>query len=91
MPKRRPKSRRHLKNHTYIRAAQRLGICLDAEQQAAIVADIQANKGEFVEKQSRNRTIWKIVFNSQIIGVVYDKRFKSLVTIIPKTDPIYSS
>ena len=91
MGKRKRKEAKHLKTHTYVRAAQRFGICLDEEKQSSIVADIQNGRGEFVERQSRYKTVWKVKFEGKILGVVYDRRFKSLVTIIPQTDSMYLS
>lgn len=83
MAKRKAKKARDLRTHAYVRAAQRLGICLDAEEQTAIVQDIQANRCQFVERQSRHKTVWNITFKEQSFNVVYDSRFKSLVTILP--------
>lgn len=85
MPKRKPKKAKNLKTHTYVRAAQRYGICLDDDQQGAIVEDIQNNKCQFIERQSRDKTVWDVVFEEHILRVVYDKRYKSLVTILPQT------
>lgn len=84
---RRKKSARDLRHHTYIQAAMRYELSLDEDQQAAIVDSIQNNECEFIERQSRYRTLWKVVIEDKPVGVVYDRRFKSLVTTIPPDDP----
>lgn len=84
---RRKKLARNLRHHTAVCAALRYEISLDEQKQSAIVESIQKNECEFVERQSRSRSLWKVVIEGKTVGVVYDRRFKALVTTIPPDDP----
>lgn len=84
---RRKKTAKQLKTHAYIRAAQRYHISLDEQQQDEIVDAIQQGECEFIERQSNNRTLFKVTLFGKVIGVVYDRRHKCLVTVIPPDDP----
>jgi len=81
------KTAKQLQTHAYVRAAQRYQISLDEQQQAEIVESIQCGECEFIERQSNNRTLWKTTVFGKVIGVVYDRKRKSLVTVIPPDDP----
>lgn len=84
---RRKKTARQLSSHAYVRAAQRYQISLDEQQQTEIVETIQRGECEFIERQSNNRTLWKVNAFGKVIGVVYDRKRKCLVTVIPPDDP----
>jgi len=71
------KTARQLASHSYVRAAQRYGICFDDVDQDIVVDKIQGGKCELIERQSRNRTIWRVQHKGVVLGVVYDKRLKS--------------
>ena len=81
------KTARQLATHTFVRAAQRYKICLDKDEQERIVEAIQGGECELIERQSKTRTIWRVTVADKVIGVVYDKPRKSLVTVIPPDDP----
>jgi hypothetical protein len=81
------KTARQLATHAYVRAAQRYGICLDENDQLEIVRTIQSGEGEFVERQSSNRTLWRVTVSGTVLGIVYDRRLKAIATVIPPDDP----
>jgi len=81
------KTARQLTSHAYVRAAQRYDVSLDEQQQAEIVESIQCGECVFIERQSHNRTLWRVTVSDRVIGVVYDRKRKCLVTVIPPDDP----
>ncbi len=85
--KTKPKTSADLERHAYVRAAQRYGICLDEKDHQRIVERIQEGQCELIERQSLNRTIWRVTHEGIVMGVVYDKRHKALATVIPPDDP----
>jgi hypothetical protein len=87
MVRRKKKTPRDLARHACVRAAQRYGIYLDDDAHQRIVEQIQAGQCELIERQSLNRTIWRVTHEGIVMGVVYDKRHKALATLIPPDDP----
>jgi hypothetical protein len=87
--KRQKKTAKQLTTHAYVRAAQRYDISLDEQHQAEIVSSIQRGECELIERQSNNRTLWRVIVSETgvIVGVVYDRKRKSLVTVISPDDP----
>jgi len=81
------KSARQLATHAFVRAAQRYDVYLDEDEQTRIVEEIQSGECEFIERQSKTRTLWRVTVSGRELGVVYDKPRKSLVTVIPSDDP----
>jgi hypothetical protein len=90
--KRTPKTAKILRNHSSVRAAQRYKIYLDEERRAHILALIHAgcvtDECRAIEKQSNNRTLFRVIIEGQVCGVVYDAKRKELVTFIPPESPI---
>lgn len=48
---------------------------------------IQSGECDLIERQSLNRTIWRVMYKDIVMGVVYDKRLKAIATLIPPDDP----
>jgi hypothetical protein len=90
--RRTPKTQKILHNHSSVRAAQRYGIYLDDERRAHILALIQSGcvteECQAIEKQSNSRTLFRVIIDGQVCGVVYDTKRHELVTFIPSECPI---
>jgi hypothetical protein len=89
--KRTPKTAKILHNHSSIRAAQRYELYLDEERRKIILGMIEAgavtDECRAIEKQSCSRTLFRVVIDDIVCGVVYDKKRHELVTFIPSDDP----
>lgn len=90
--KRTPKTAEILRNHSSVRAAQRYEMYLDEERRTRILALIQSgavtDECRAIEKQSNSRTLFRVVIDGQVCGVVYDTKRHELVTFIPPESPI---
>lgn len=89
--KRKPKTAAVLKNHSSVRAAQCYGLYLDDERREKILGMISAgavtDECRAIEKQSLTRTLFRVIIDGQVCGVVYDKKRHEIVTFLPATDP----
>jgi hypothetical protein len=69
--------------HAKRRLQQRYGIHATDKLQRHLINIIRTTSGKFaVEKQSLTRTLYKIPYNDIHIFTVYDKKHKSLVTVL---------
>jgi len=86
-----PKTAKILRNHSSVRAAQRYELYLDDERRARILRMIEAgavtDECRAIEKQSWARTLFRVIIDDKVCGVVYDKRRHEIVTFIPADDP----
>lgn len=73
--------------HAKRRALERYGISLNRKRYREIVADIQAGRGEFIERRSHRISVWKVKIAGELVRVVYDKIRKTIVTVLPREDP----
>jgi len=89
--KRTPKTAKILHNHSSIRAAQRYELYLDEERRKEILRMISSgavtDNCRAIERQSLSRTLFRVVIDGVVCGVVYDKKRHELVTFIPADDP----
>jgi len=84
--KTKPKSTDVLYWHTYSRIRARYGIILTQELYQKFCSAIKRQKpdAKFLFKQSCSRSIWTINFAEQVIPVVYDRKRRCIVTVLPK-------
>ena len=69
--------------HAINRAEERYGIALNRHKRRSIIEQIHAENHSLIEKQSNSRSVHRVCVDGQYICVVYCKRNKSLVTILP--------
>lgn len=62
------------KSHARGRYEERFGQELTHEEYADAVAQIQNNKGWFLEKQSNRVTVWCVMVNGEDAVAIYDKK-----------------
>ena len=65
-----------------MRAKERLGMDVNKEIRQSLIAKIQNNKLEFVERQSVRITVWRTILNGINVRLVYDKNRKTIVTVL---------
>jgi hypothetical protein len=70
--------------HAKSRFKERLGLDITTAQIDAMVKTIQMGYAKFVERQSARVSKWEMTFNDRPYYVIYDKRTKSIVTILFK-------
>jgi hypothetical protein len=89
--KKTPKTQKILQNHSSVRASQRYGLYLDEERRKEILRMISSgavtDNCRAIERQSLSRTLFRVVIDGVVCGVVYDKKRHELVTFIPADDP----
>lgn len=76
--------------HARKRAKQRVGVDLGPVRTQQIIDDIQSAKGNFVGRQSKSRTVWRVDIEGTTRWVIYCRRTKTLVTVLdyePKINP----
>lgn len=71
--------------HAQRRFLQRKGVFVERRHLDEMGRLIRAGGGSFVKRQSRRITLWDIPWRGEIIRVVYDKRRKAIVTVLPDT------
>jgi hypothetical protein len=84
-PKRDSKLKR-IRQHAKRRARQRFSFELTAEQERAIVQDIQLGIAEFVERQSTRVTVWRVALANNVAKVCYDSHRKAIITCLYDDD-----
>ncbi len=72
-----------MREHSKRRASERYQVNLNGKDLRSIVKLIQANKGQFIERRSLDRSTWEVEYNEQVFRVVYSKRHKTIVTVLP--------
>ena len=78
------KEARHLKIHAQRRAHQRYDIWLSDNDFTLIRQMIENNQAEFVERQSCNRTAWRVTLHDVTFVAIYDKKRKMIATVLPQ-------
>ena len=68
--------------HAKKRAFQRFGMYLNTE---TLIKEIQENKLQFIESQSNRVTVWRKIDKEDELDIViiYDKKRKQVVTVMP--------
>ncbi len=78
-----PNNRFRMREHSKRRASERHQVSLNGKDLRNIVKLIQENRGKFIERRSLDRSTWEVKYNEQILRVVYSKRHKTIVTVLP--------
>lgn len=78
------KTPQKLNAHAKQRAEERYGLILNWDARHDIIDMIQTGKAEFVGRESRNRTLWRVQYQDQALNVVYDRARSTLCTLLPK-------
>lgn len=81
-PKRKDKTHR-MRQHSQERANERYGLDLSKRALNAISSTIRMKQATFISRVSPDRTIWDVSYNGQTLRVVYSKRHKAVVTVLP--------
>lgn len=68
--------------HARRRFECRFNVSLNSNQYIQLVNQIKKGKATFVSRQSNRVTKWDIVFEGQLIRVVYDKKTSAIVTAL---------
>lgn len=72
-----------MRQHARERALQRYGLELNREDLDNIVKLIQGHNGQFVERLTNDRKLWRVCYKGVWLNCVFSKRNKTLVTILP--------
>lgn len=85
------KKTRWMRNHAKRRALERYEIELNWQDLEAIRRMIQRSglhkeQIVFVERQTIDRTVWLVKYKEKKLKVVYSKRHKSIVTVLPNNE-----
>ncbi len=78
-----PNNRFRMREHSKRRALERHQVRLNGKDLRSIAQLIQTNKGKFLERRSLDRSTWQVEYNNQLLKVVYSKRHKTVVTVLP--------
>ena len=70
-------------SHVKYRSLERLGFEITTDTERRIVQQIQDGEAQHIEKQSSNRSLWRVQVNDHECDVVYDKKRSQLITILP--------
>lgn len=77
--------------HFSDRYKERIELNINDNQYTQIVNRIKKGKKgkvKFIRKQSNRVTIWEMMFEGELIKVVYDKKTKAAVTVMPLLNSI---
>lgn len=85
------KKTRWMRNHAKQRALERYNIDLNRQDLETIRLMIQRPELHkdhitFVERQTIDRTVWLVKYKEKQLKVVYSKRHKSIVTVLPNNE-----
>jgi hypothetical protein len=72
------------KRHAKRRAFERYALDLHQDAQASIVRAIQGGEARFLRRQSWRVTLWEVEHDGQRLPVVYDRKRKTIVTVLPE-------
>jgi len=82
--RRRNRKQRWMQQHSRQRAWERYGIDLDKSLRRRIIQDIQNGRSTPIKTQSNRVTHHSIEVEGKRVRVVYDKRRKDIVTVLPQ-------
>ena len=71
-------------NHVKQRFVERFGLSLSNEDLSSMIKSIQNQTAVFVHKKSHRVSIWQVPLSGRLFKVVYDKRTKTVVTVLPE-------
>lgn len=78
-----PSKKINQKYHAKYRAKERYGLTINKEKYQKLVEKIRSGKSISSEKQSNRITIHTLMFEDELVRVVYDKNRKTVVTFLP--------
>ena len=70
--------------HVKKRFLERFGVSLSNEDLNSMIEKIQGQTAVFIKKTSLRVTIWQVPLHGRLYEVVYDKRTKTIVTVLPE-------
>jgi predicted oxidoreductase (fatty acid repression mutant protein) len=70
--------------HIKQRFVERFGISLSNEDISSMISQIQKQTATFIRRQSHRVSIWQVPLQDRLFEVVYDKRTKTVVTVLPE-------
>ena len=73
--------------HATRRAYERYGLDLHRRDIDALVRMIQRGNGVCIGKSSNRVTLWELEYAGNRLPVVYDRKRKTIVTVLPDTKP----
>lgn len=83
------KTRAKLDQHIKQRAHERVGMNITKRDIKDTITTIKAGKAELVQ-DSTNRPVYRVELRGKTALVVYDKRRKALVTVLPRTHHLHN-
>jgi len=69
--------------HAQRRFLERTGLEVSKRELRGLSQAIRTERGRFVERQSLRVTVWDVPFEGRTFRVVYDKKRKTIVTVLP--------
>jgi hypothetical protein len=84
MAKGNPRMLERRRKHVVSRAMSRHKIFLNYKKRKAIVKQIQEGRSMYLEAASNTRTFHAVEIEGKEIVVLYDKRTRSLITVLPR-------
>ena len=72
------------KKHSKRRAAERYDLELHQDAEASIIRAIQGGEAKFIRRQSYRVSIFEVEHEGRTLPVVYDRKRKTIATILPK-------
>ena len=76
-------------DHSIERAKERYGLCLEERDIAKIARKIRQNDSICLEQKSRTRSLHLVEYQGENMVVVYDKRRKTIATILGRNSREY--
>lgn len=76
------KDEQHIK-HTLKRLAERFDFAASRTDYDNIISLIQSNKARFIARTSPSQKFFKVPYMDKQIAVLYNKRHKSIITVMP--------
>lgn len=70
--------------HARARARERYGLFLKWEDVDRMVRAIQQREAVLVQRTCRRLSVWDVPHSGRTCRVVYDRRFRNLVTFLPR-------
>jgi len=70
--------------HVKQRFVERFGISLSNEDLTSMISQIQKQTAVFLKRRSHRVSIWQVPLQGRLFEVVYDKRTKTVVTVLPE-------
>jgi len=69
--------------HAAMRAKEHYGLTFNKKDFKNIINIIRTNKATCLCKQSTVRKVYKLIYNKNLLKVVYHKRARKILTVLP--------